>query len=108
MQIVADIREEQLKARIVPLQVKLILLADLTVNSWQALFKALFSAGDRAADLLQLQTRGISRFPDRSDSCSIVSGPNVEVRSQERLCCQEGCNKLDRPVEGVGGGGVEL
>lgn len=62
----ADIREEQLKARIVRLQVKLVLLADIAVNSWQALFKALFFAGDRAADLLQLQTRGILRFPDSS------------------------------------------
>ena len=32
----------------------------------QALFKALFFAGDRAADLLQLKTGDIMRFPDNS------------------------------------------
>ena len=65
-QILADIKEEQLKARIVPLQAKLIIFADLAVNSWQALFKALFFAGHKVADLLQLQSRGILRFPDSS------------------------------------------
>lgn len=85
----ADVKEEQLKSRIAPRQAEPVLLADLAVISRhigtrllqrsslepsqifvlardQALFKALLFAGHRAADLLQLKTGDILRFPDNS------------------------------------------
>lgn len=85
----ADVREEQLRARITPRQAEPIILSDLRVISGylekmllnssvlsaiqvfiyardQALFKALFFAGDRAADLLQVKVSDILRFPDDS------------------------------------------
>ena len=85
----ADVREEQLRATITPRQAEPIILSDLRVISGylekmllnssvlsaiqvfiyardQALFKALFFAGDRAADLLQVKVSDILRFPDDS------------------------------------------
>ena len=83
-----DVREEQLKALITPRQAEPVLLSDLEVlssywqsklrESWsdplqlyllardQAVFKAIFFSGDRAADLLGLLTHTILRFPDDS------------------------------------------
>lgn len=85
----ADIREEQLKARVTPRQAEHILSADLAVISSylegllldsselsaiqiffnvrdQALFQALFYAGDCAADMLQIRVSDILYFPDNS------------------------------------------
>lgn len=85
----AYVREEQLKARVVPRQAEPFILEDLMKISHyicsqlmhsanltpsqiyilardQAMFKALFFAGDRAADLLGLKTVDILRFPDNS------------------------------------------
>ena len=85
----ADVREEQLKARVVPRQVDAIFQGDLVILARhirfkmlhcatltpsqtyifardQAMFEALFFAGDRAADLLSSKTGDILRFPDDS------------------------------------------
>ena len=85
----ADVREEQLKARVVRRQAEPVLLGDLEVISCyihtellkaehlsaaqvfvlardQAVFKALFFAGDRASDLFQLKTADVFRLPDNS------------------------------------------
>ena len=85
----ADIRGEQLQARVTSRQAEPVLLTDLEVISrhihqklmkWslltpsqifvlareQAVFKTLFFSSDRAADLLQLKTCDILRFPDNS------------------------------------------
>ena len=82
----ADVREEQLRARITPRQAEPIILGDLAVISNhiekrllnnlvlsaiqifihardQALFTALIFADDRAADLLQVKVSDILRFP---------------------------------------------
>ena len=84
-----DVREEQLKARVAIRQAEPILLADLEIICSfiharllnvdllspaqlfilardQAVFKALFFAGDRAADLFQLKTVDVLCFPDNS------------------------------------------
>lgn len=84
-----DVREEQLKARVVPRQAEPVLLADLKVICSyihaellksaqlsasqvyvlvrdQAIFKALFFAEDRASDLFQLKTEDVFRLPDNS------------------------------------------
>lgn len=94
----ADVKEEQLKSRIVPCPSELVLLADLAVISQhietrllqssslepsqifvlardQAQFKVLFFAGDRAADLLQLKTGDILHFRITWVSYSTISGP---------------------------------
>ena len=78
-----------MKARVVARQAEPVLLADLEVISQhihskllvpsslepaqtfilardQAVFKASFFSGDRAADLLQLKTADVWRFPDNS------------------------------------------
>ena len=88
-QYLANVKEEQLKARVVPRQAEPFLIGDLIkisefilaqikecVNSEpskiyvlardQAVFKSLFFAADRAADLLGLKTVDIRRFPDNS------------------------------------------
>jgi len=84
----ADVRREQLRARVVPCQAEPVFIADLQVISGfiqsrllsgnldavqilvlardQAFFKSLFFAGDRAADLLLIKTAEILRFPDDS------------------------------------------
>ena len=85
----ADVREEQLKARVVLRQAEPILLADVEVIGShiysellnaphlsptqifvlardQAIFKALFFAGDRASDLFQLKAADVFRMPDNS------------------------------------------
>ena len=85
----ADVREEQLRAKVTPKQAEPILVGDLAVISGyiqnqlkvcgglraiqifvlardRALFKAMFFAGDRAADLLEIKTSEILRFPDNS------------------------------------------
>ncbi|CAH3031915.1 unnamed protein product, partial [Pocillopora meandrina] len=85
----SNVREEQLKARVTPRQAEPILVNDLLVISEfiralllhsstlraiqifmyardQALFKALFFAGDRAADLLQVKVSDVLRFSDNS------------------------------------------
>lgn len=85
----ADVREEQLKARVVPRQADPIFQGDLVILARhihfkmlhcatltpsqvyifardQAMFKVLFFAGDRAADLLLSKTSDILRFPDDS------------------------------------------
>ena len=99
----ADVKEEQLKSRIVPRQAEPVLLADLAVISRhietrllqssslepsqifvlagdQAQFKALFFAGDRAADL-QLKTGDICVFRITQVSYSTTSGPRPCVRA---------------------------
>ena len=84
----ANVREEQLKARVTPHQADSILVGDLALISNhiehmllhkansaiqifvhardQALFKALFFAGDRGADLLLTKVSNILRLPDNS------------------------------------------
>lgn len=85
----ADVREEQLRARVTPRQAEPVLISDVKVISGhileklqktqsfsmsqifvlardQAFFKCLFFAGDRAADLLAMKTSDILRFPDNS------------------------------------------
>ena len=84
----ANVREEQLKARVTPHQADSILVGDLALISNhiehmllhkansaiqifvhardQALFKALFFAGDRGADLLLTKVSDILRLPDNS------------------------------------------
>ena len=88
-QYLANVREEQLKARVVPHQAEPFLVGDLaTISEFihariqecsnsepskiyilardQAVFKSLFFAADRAADLLGLKAVDILRFPDNS------------------------------------------
>ena len=121
----ADVREEQLKARVVPRQADPVLLEDLAYISRhihtqlmhcadlspiriyvlardQAIFKALFFAADRAADLLRLKTVDILRFPDDSGflfnqlwSKSLRSG-DARVFAFKR-----GTNRLICPVAGI-------
>ena len=123
----ADVKEEQLKSRIVPRQAEPVLLADLAVISRhietrllqssslepsqifvlardQMLVKALFFAGDRAADLLQLKTGDILRFPDNSGfllnhiwTKTLLSG------DKHVFAFKRGSNKMVYPV-----GGLEL
>lgn len=88
-QYLANVREEQLKARVVPRLAELLLVDDLaTISEFihariqecensepskiyilardQSVFKSLFFAADRAADLLGLKAVDILRFPDNS------------------------------------------
>ena len=87
-QYLANVRSEQLQARITPAQAKPFLVSHLiTLCQFlhtklagppltpqetfmlardQAFFKALFYSGDRAADLLHVKTPEILRFPDNS------------------------------------------
>ena len=88
-QYLANVREEQLKARVVPRQAEPFLVGDLvTISDFihaqiqecansqpskiyilardQAVFKYLFFGADRAADSLGLKAVDILRFPDNS------------------------------------------
>ena len=121
----ADVREEQLKARVVPCQAEPFLLEDLMKISShihfqlmhsanltpsqiyilardQAMFKVLFFAGDRAADLLGLKMVDILSFPDNSGlllnhpwTKSLRSG-DVHVFALKR-----GTNTCVCPVRGI-------
>ena len=96
----ADAREEQLRARITPRQAEPFILGDLVVISSyidrmllngsalsaiqvfiytrdQALFKALFFAGDRTADLLQVKVSDICVIPIIRVSYLIIFGQNL-------------------------------
>ena len=118
----ADAREEQLKSRIAPRQAEPVLLVHLGVISRhigtrllqssslgpsqifvlarnQALFKALFFAGDRAADLLQLKTGDILRFPNNSGFLLNHICTKI-LRSGDRhvFAFKRGSNKMVCPV----------
>ena len=90
-----DVREEQLKARVVPRQAEPVLLDDLMHISCriheqllqssvftpshiyilardQALFKCLFFAADRASDLLNLKTVDVRRFSRIILACWLI------------------------------------
>ena len=116
----ADVREEQLKARVVARQAELVLLADLEVHSKllvssslepaqtfilardQAVFKALFSSGDRAAVLLQLKTAHVSRFPDNSGLLlNHVKTKTLRSGDKNVLAFKRGSNKTVCPVAGL-------
>lgn len=121
----ADVREEQLKARVVPRQAEPVLLADLEVivsyihaelfksaqlsasqvyvlARDQAIFKALFFAGDRASDLFQLKTEDVFRLPDNSglllNHCwtKTLREGDIHVFAFKR-----GSNKVICPVWGI-------
>ena len=121
----ADVREEQLKARVVPRQAEPVLLADLEVICSyihtellksaqlsasqvyvlardQAIFKALFFAGDRASDLFQLKTEDVFRLPDKSglllNHCwtKTLREGDIHVFAFKR-----GSNKVICPVWGI-------
>lgn len=121
----SDVREEQLKARVVPQQAEPVFLKDLVHISRhihkqlmqsadlsptriyvlardQAIFKAMFFAADWAKDLLNLKTVDILRFPDNSGflfnqlwSKSLRSG-DAHVFALKR-----GTNRLVCPVQGI-------
>lgn len=121
----ADVREEQLKARVLPRQAEPVLVADLEVICKhlheelcaagplsatqlyilardQAVFKALFFAGDRAADLFQLKTSDVYRMPDNSGLLlnhywtKTLREGDVHVFAFKR-----GKNKTICPVQGI-------
>ena len=110
----ADVREEQ--------QAEPVLLADLEVISRhihskllvpsslepaqtfilardQAVFKALFLSGDRAADLLQLKTADVWRFPDNSGLLlNHVWTKTLRSGDKNVLAFKRGSNKTVCPV----------
>ena len=121
----ADVREEQLKARVVARQAEPVLLADLEVISRhihskllipsslepaqtfilardQAVFKALFFSGDRAADLLQLKTADVWRFPDNSGLLlNHVWTKTLRSDDKNVFAFKRGSNKTVCPVAGL-------
>ena len=120
----ADIKEEQLKARVVPRQAEPVFLEDLRRISAcihaqfkslaltpsyiyilardQAVFKALFFAGDRASDLLGLKTVDIRRFPDNSGFLfNHVWTKTLRSGDPHVFAFKRGRNKLVCPVAGI-------
>lgn len=120
-----DVREEQLKARVVPRQAEPVFLenlveisrhihlqlmqsSDLTPSRVyvlardQALFKALFFAGDRAADLLGLKTVDILRFPDNSGFLfNHLWTKSLRSGDTHVFAFKRGSNKLVCPVTAI-------
>jgi hypothetical protein len=116
----ANVREEQIKARVVPRQAEPVLLADLEgICSYihaellkvaqvyvlvrdQSVFKALFFAGNRASDLFQSKTEDVFRLPDNSglllNHCwtKTLREGNVHV-----FAFKKGMNKTVCPVWGI-------
>ena len=121
----ADVREEQLKARITPRQAEPFILSDLAVISShidqlllnsstlspsqiyiyardQALFKGLFFAGDRAADFLQLRVADVLRFPDNSGLLfNHLWTKSLRSGDSNVFAFKRGSNKLVCPVRGL-------
>lgn len=120
----ADIKEEQLKARVVPRQAEPVFLEDLRRISAcihaqfkslaltpsyiyilardQAVFKALFFAGDRASDLLGLKTVDIRRFPDNSGFLfNHVWTKTLRSGDPHVFAFKRGRNKQVCPVAGI-------
>ena len=121
----ADVKEKQLKSRIVSCQAELVLLADLAVISRhietqllqssslepsqifvlardQAQFKVLFFAGDQVADLLQLKTGDILYFPDNSGFL-LNHTWTKKLRSGHKhvFTFKRGTNKMVCPLSGL-------
>lgn len=118
-------REEQLKARVTPRQAEPILISDLAIISEhiehilnnsstlspiqifmyardQALFKSLFFAGDRAADLLNLKVSDILRFPDNSGFLfNHVWTKSLRSGDSNVFAFKRGSNKFVCPVRGL-------
>ena len=68
----------------------------------QALFKALFFAGDRAADLLQLKTGDILRFPDNSGFLlNHIWTKTLRSGDKHVFAFKRGSNKMVCPVCGL-------
>ena len=121
----ADIRSEQLQARVASRQAEPVLLTNLEVISrhihqklmkWslltpsqifvlardQAVFKALFFSSDRAADLLQLKTCDILRFPDNSGFLlNHVWTKTLRSGDRHVLALKRGSNIAVCPVTGL-------
>ena len=120
-----DVREEQLKARVVPRQAEPVFLEDLMhicacimeqlrqpvgltpsrlyiLARDQALFKALFFAGDRASDLLNLKSVDIRRFPDDSGFLfNHVWTKTLRTGDAHVFAFKRGSNKQVCPVTGI-------
>ena len=121
----SNVREEQLKARVTPRQAEPILVNDLLVISEyiralllhsstlraiqifmyardQALFKALFFAGDRAADLLQVKVSDVLRFSDNSGLLfNHVWTKSLRSGDANVFAFKRGSNPLICPVRGL-------
>ena len=122
--VVLSLTVEQLKSRIAPRQADPVLLAVISQHIGarllqssslepsqifvlardQALFKALFFAGDRAADLLQLKTGDILCFPDNSGFLlNHIWTKTLRSGDRHVFAFKWGSNKMVCPV-----GGLEL
>lgn len=121
----SDMREEQLKARTLPRQAEPVFLEDLMhicacimaqlkqsvglapsriyiLARDQALFKALFFAGDRASDLLNLKSVDIRRFPDNSGFLfHHVWTKTLRSGDTHVFAFKRGSNKQVCPVTGI-------
>ena len=121
----ADVREDQLRARITPSQAEPFILGDLVVISSyidrmllnssalsaiqvfiyardQALFKALFFAGDRTADLLQVKVSDILCFPDNSGFLfNHIWTKSLRSGDANVFAFKRGSNKSVCPVRGL-------
>lgn len=121
----ADVREEQLKARTLPRQAEPVFLEDLMricayiidqlkrpvglspsriyiLARDQALFKALFFTGDRASDLLQLKSVDVRRFPDNSGLLfNHVWTKTLRSGDSHVIAFKRGSNKQVCPVVGI-------
>jgi hypothetical protein len=120
----ADVREEQLKARVTPRQAEPVLLSDIeTVSQYieetlahndldaiqlfvwardQAFFKALFFSADRAADLLGTVTTSILRFPDNSGFLlNHMWTKTLRSGDTKVFALKRGSYKLVCPVRGI-------
>jgi len=118
------VRGEQLKAHITPRQAEPVLISDLEEMSkhWQAkikecwsdplqlfilardqaVFKALFFSGDRAADLLGILTHTILRFPDNSGFLfNQVWTKSLRSGESNVYALKRGSNKAVCPVRGL-------
>ena len=120
----ANVREEQLRARITPRQADPVLLSDVEILSRhiqsklrgptldpiqvfvlardQAFFKALFFSADRAADLLGISTPTILRFPDNSGFLfNHVWTKTLRSGDANVFAFKRGSNKIVCPVWGI-------
>lgn len=121
----ADVRNEQIRARVVHHQADPVLLSDVEQISkyilaklaspqrtepshifvWardQAVFKVLFFSGDRAADLLELKITDILRFPDNSGLLlNHVWTKTLRSGDSHVLALRRGTNKHICPVVGL-------
>ena len=117
----ANVREEQLKARVTPHQAEPILVGDLAIISNhiehmllhneisaiqifvqardQALFKALFFAGDQGADLLLTKVSNILPLPDNSGFlCNHAWTKSLRSGDANVFAFKRGSNKTVCPV----------